>query len=370
MTKIEEIKAEIIACIDKYIINHRNELSKEEYYEIRKNQLELKRANIKTFEELKKSEIKFQKYFNRLWVKSLTIFREFDGRSPFKFIISCPTVRAENYKDTLSISSTLISNQFMGTFSNIPYGVVYEIEEDSIVAINDQDMHSVAISSDSTDFRASYYYLSSIASQEFYAKSYINSLKTPGEIEASMIMQNLNHNKGDVRGAKSIYSDILLDGTKAKRVGVILITPCDESYTIEANKLANKLNVPLQEIDSIYYNNKQRQTMVAKQYDLNNIDTVLEIVSNINYYQNEPNNLIIEKSSCYYRIKSQDSSNYIYYNEYINQIEFIIDGDSSSIIINQGPRIEFILNDKIVENKETIQQYIKDKSLATKEKGL
>ena len=370
MTKIEEIKGEIIASIEKYLINHRNELSKEEYIEIRKNLIELKRTSINTFEELKKSEIKFQKYFNRLWVKSLTKFSEFDGKSPFKFIISCPTIRAENYQDTLSISSTLISNQFMGTFSNIPYGVVYEIEEDSILAISDQDMHSVAISKDSTDIKSSYYYLNSIDDQEFYAKTYINSLKTPSEIDASMIMKKFNHNKGNIRGEKSIYSDILLDGKKVKKVGVILITPCDELYTIEANKLANKLNVPLQEIDSEYYNNKQRQTIEVKQYDLSDIDTVLEIVSNINYYQNEPNNLIIEKSSYYYRIKSQDSSNYIYYNEYMDQIAFILDGDSSSIIINRCPRIEFILNDEIVENKEILQQYIKDKSFTTRKKSL
>lgn len=250
-SQIPKSKEDLIHTINEFLTLYRKELTKEEFLAIKRKIIYLSQTEIYSRQALKEYENFFLKYYTKIWQKSLTNFEDYNGQEDFKFLITCPTVRAENFNIKSVFSASLISNQHLGTFNKIPVGIVLEIGEDSILGISEKDMNSLVVKQN--EVVNSYFYLNSTKNEKIYTKNEIISLKTPKQIEIASIQENVRQN-GNILllGNHSVYNDILVDGEKVKMKGIVIIEPCDREWHEEAQKLANKFNLKMKPIDYPY----------------------------------------------------------------------------------------------------------------------
>lgn len=250
-----QLKINMIARINEFINLYRNEFDKEEFLEMKKNLILLSRTDIYSKQALKEYENSFLKYYAKIWKKSLSDFDTYKGTEDFKFLVTCPTIKAERFQKKPILSCSLITNQHIGTFNKIPIGIVLEIEEDSILGISSKDMHSLIVRQN--EIVHSYSYLNSTTETKIYTKTDIMSLKTPKEIEIESIQENIKQNGNIlILGEHSVYSDILLNGEKVKLKGIVILEPCEQAWLEEAEKLADKLNLQIKKINYQYYYSK------------------------------------------------------------------------------------------------------------------
>lgn len=250
-----QLKINMIARINEFINLYRNEFDKEEFLEMKKNLILLSRTDIYSKQALKEYENSFLKYYAKIWKKSLSDFDTYKGTEDFKFLVTCPTIKAERFQKKPILSCSLITNQHIGTFNKIPIGIVLEIEEDSILEISSKDMHSLIVRQN--EIVHSYSYLNSTMETKIYTKTDIMSLKTPKEIEIESIQENIKQNGNIlILGEHSVYSDILLNGEKVKLKGIVILEPCEQAWLEEAEKLADKLNLQIKKINYQYYYSK------------------------------------------------------------------------------------------------------------------
>ena len=348
-------KQQIVSRINEFLANNRRLISKNEFLEIKRKLFYLSKNEIYNLQTMKEYENEFLKYFTKVWQKELNAFESYNGIENFKFLVTCPTVRAEKFEFKPVISSSLLTNQHLGTFNKIPIAIVLEIEEESILGIGKKDMHSLAV--DKNEVVDSYYYLNSTKTKKIYTKEPIMSLHTPKQIEISMIQENLAQNGAiAIRGEHSVYSDILLDGTKAKMTGIIIMEPCTKEWIEEAQKYANKLNLPIKKINTSYYYSKLginsseiKSGRGYNIYDICFLESVLKGTSNIN----SSNNLFVQQVGKNFLIKCDGLKDYLLYQPNERALHFIKKNDNSMIkMFYDGCDISYFYENEKVSKEE------------------
>lgn len=350
-----KLKDNMINKINDFIATYRQEFTKEEFIEMKKLLLHLSRTEIYSKQALKEYENYFLKYYTKIWKNSLSDFDSYVGEEDFKFLVTCPTVRTEKFQMKPIISSSLISNQHLGTFNKIPIGIVIEINEGSILGINEKDMHSLALKLNET--MNSYHYLNSTKLNKIYTKIDVMSLKTPKEIEVASIQENIRQNGNIlVLGEHSVYNDILLDSQKVKLKGIVIIEPCEKMWLEEARKLADKLGLSIKSINSEYYYNKIGINTSEINpgggysiYYLCFLESILKGTSNLN----GATNLFIQQLGKNFYIKSYDTNDYIFYKPYEQEIDFIKKNDNIMITVEfDGLNFSYFIDKQEVSKEE------------------
>lgn len=362
-----QLKEEMLAKVKEFITLYRKDFTQEEFLEMKKKIICFSKTNVYSKQALKEFENSFLKYYTKIWKKSMTNFEIYNESNDFKFLVTCPTVRAENFQIKSVISSSLITNQHLGTFNKIPIGIVLEIEEDSILGISDKDMHSLSVKQN--EIVNSYYYLNSTETNRIYSKNKVMSLKTPKEIEMSLIKENIKKNGNIlVLGESSVYSDILLNGKTIKMKGILIIEPCTEEWKKEAQKLADKLHLPIKRINIEYYYSKiglnHSETQMGggySIYDLCFLESILKGTSNINDANNlNADNLFVQQVGKNFFIKSDESNDYLLYQPNEQMLHFVKKNDTTMIkIVFDGLRIFYFLDNQKV-NKEEMATFLED----------
>lgn len=351
-----QLKINMIARINEFINLYRNEFDKEEFLEMKKNLILLSRTDIYSKQALKEYENSFLKYYAKIWKKSLSDFDTYKGTEDFKFLVTCPTLKAERFQKKPILSCSLITNQHIGTFNKIPIGIVLEIEEDSILGISSKDMHSLVVRQN--EIVHSYSYLNSTTETKIYTKTDIMSLKTPKEIEIESIQENIKQNGNIlILGEHSVYSDILLNGEKVKLKGIVILEPCEQAWLEEAEKLADKLNLQIKKINYQYYYSKiginSAKTNLGggySIYDLCFLESILKGTSNIN----ESEDFLVQQVGKNFYIRSYEENDYCIYSPNEQKIDVIIKNDDSLITITfDGNRISYYFEQKEI-NKESM----------------
>lgn len=351
-----QLKINMIARINEFINLYRNEFDKEEFLEMKKNLILLSRTDIYSKQALKEYENSFLKYYAKIWKKSLSDFDTYKGTEDFKFLVTCPTIKAERFQKKPILSCSLITNQHIGTFNKIPIGIVLEIEEDSILGISSKDMHSLIVRQN--EIVHSYSYLNSTTETKIYTKTDIMSLKTPKEIEIESIQENIKQNGNIlILGEHSVYSDILLNGEKVKLKGIVILEPCEQAWLEEAEKLADKLNLQIKKINYQYYYSKiginSAKTNLGggySIYDLCFLESILKGTSNIN----ESEDFLVQQVGKNFYIRSYEENDYCIYSPNEQKIDVIIKNDDSLITITfDGNRISYYFEQKEI-NKESM----------------
>ena len=358
---MEQIQQDLINSVNEFIKQYRESLSKEEFFTLKKFTIELKKGVCKTFREYKEKEMEIQKIIYKVWEREMTDFDSFDEKSPFKFVVTCPTVPAEKYEEREVISASLITNRHLGTFNNIQYGIVCEVTPDNILGICKEDMHSVLLDKPNEDIERQYFYLNTVNGNDIYSKTYVNSIQTPRTIEAQMMVDNVKANGNFLVRNHIVYSDILLDAKKTKKLGVFLIEPCEEYAKKEAYELAKKYNLTVKRISLQHYyelagliskSNKETK----KHYDIKDIDAIFYVIENIMELSKEYNNLIIDFTGKFARVKDEETGIYFYYNSLNNTINLVIPGINHTININVEEKTIEVDGEKIT--KEQFQELV------------
>lgn len=361
-------KERIISIVKDFLTQYRNEFTKEEILEIKRILFHLSKIDVYSLQALKEYENSLLKYFAKIWKKSLTNFDTYKGAEDFKFLVTCPTVRAKNFQMKSVISSSLMSNQHLGTFNKIPIGIVLELEEDSLLGISERDMHSLCVKKEETV--AGYHYLNSTEVEKIYTKMPVMSLQTPKQIEMSLIQENIKKNGNIlVLGEHSVYSDILLNGNKVKMKGILIIEPCSEEWEKEAQELADILHLAVKRISSEYYYNKIGLNHLETQpgrggyslYDLCFLESILKGTSNINDANNlNADNLFVQQVGKNFFIKSDESNDYLLYQPNEQVLHFVKKNDFTMIkIVFDGLSIFYFLDDQEV-SKEEMASFLED----------
>lgn len=349
-----QAKKNLIERINEFINLYRNDFTQREILEMKKILIHLSRTEVYSTQALKEYENSFLKYYAKIWKKSLSDFDTYRGKEDFKFLVTCPTVKAERFQKKSILSCSLITNQHLGTFNKIPIGIVVEIEEDSILGISNQDMHSLAVKQN--EIVNSYFYLNSTAENKIYTKTDIMSLKTPKEIEIESVQENIKQNGNIlVLGKHSVYSDILLNGEKVKLKGIVVLEPCDQVWIEEAEKLAAKFNLQIKKINYQYYYSKiginSAKTNLGggySIYDLCLLESILKGTSNIN----ESEDFLVQQVGKNYYIRSYEENDYCIYNPNEQKIDVIIKNDDSLITITfDGNRISYYFDQKEISKE-------------------
>lgn len=364
-----QLKTDLIARINEFMSLYRNEFTKEEFLEMKKNLILLSRTDVYSKQALKEYENIFLKYYAKIWKKSLSDFSTYKGTEDFKFLITCPTVKAKNFQMKPILSCSLITNQHLGTFNKIPIGIVVEIEEDSILGISSKDMHSLAVKPN--EIVNSYFYLNSTAKNKIYTKTDVMSLKTPKEIEIESIQENIKQNGNIlILGKHPVYSDIVLNGEKVKLKGIVVLEPCEQVWLEEAQKLASKFNLPIQKINYQHYYSKiginSAKTNLGggySIYDLCLLEAILKGTSNIN----ESEDFLVQQVGKNFYIRSYEENDYCIYSPNEQKIDVIIKNDDSLITITfDGNRISYYFDQKEI-NKESMNAILLEAKFEAKE---
>ena len=344
---MDKIQQELINSINEFIMQYRKSLSSEELLTLKKHTLELRKGNFKTYREYKEKEIEIQKIINKVWEREVTDFDSYDEKSKFKFVVACPTVPADQYEESDVISASLITDRHLGTFENIRYGFVCSVSSDNILGICKEDMHPVLLDRPNEDIERQYFYLNTVNGNDVYSKTYVNSLQTPRTIETQMMTANIRTNGNILVRDHIVYSNVLLDAKKTKKLGVFLIEPCEEHAKKEAQKLAKRFKLKVKTISLQHYYElagliPKGKDETKKHYDIKDIDTLIFIVNNLMELAKENNNLIIDFTSKIARVKDEDTTMYFYYNGVNKSINLVIPGLNHTINIH-------------LDNEETIE---------------
>lgn len=356
-----DLNERLILKINDFLSKYRSLLTKEEFIDIKKKILFLKKQNIKNYSELKEFERTFLKYYNKVWKNSMSSFDDYDGISDFKFLITSPTVKSENYNIKDTISAVMISNKHMGTFNKIPYGIVLEIGDNSILGISENDMHSIVV--DKNDHVESYFNINSFGNKKIYSKRNVVSLKSPDEIEMSLIRENIKKNGNVlVRGDASVYCDILLRSDDVKMAGIVVIEPCCQDDMAMARKLAETLNLKIKSIPIHKYYEKlgiNNQNKIVNEYDLYDIGLIESIPDKLTVLCNESSNLFVQRIGKNFYIKSDESNDYLFYNTDKQEIEVVIKDDDRLIKVIFNNPISYLM-DGVVVTKSEIEKVLSD----------
>lgn len=347
-------KDEVLKNIRRFIDRNRNLFSRDDYFAFQRRMHSILRNN-PNYEELKDLENSLLKYVSILWKRDLTRFEEFDGSSDFLFLVTCPTVRADNFTLKDFVSASLISSRHLGTFNKIPICVCLEIDDDAFLGISSRDMHSLADSGDT--LADSYYYLNKYKGEKIFSKFQVDSLLSPSEIEASLVKQNIEEN-GNIlyMGENSVYSDILLKGNKIKVSGVLILSNADAFWIEEARKLAQRLNVSTKIVDCRHYYqmigliHDEEDLIKYHLYDLSLIEAILKQKFHVT---NGESNLSSDQIGNKTIIRSMDSPDYLMADFDRNDVNIIIKGDYRDIRMHyDGEAITYCVDNNYISRKE------------------
>ena len=358
---MEQIQQDLINSVNEFIKQYRESLSKEEFFTLKRFTIELKKGICKTYREYKEKEIEIQRIIYKVWEREITDFESFDEKSPFKFVVTCPTVPTDKYEEKDVISASLITNRHLGTFDNIQYGIVCEVNSSNILGICKEDMHSVLLDKPNEDIEKQYFYLNTVNGNDVYSKTYVNSIQTPRTIETQMMVDNVRANGNFLVRDHIVYSDILLDTKKTKKLGVFLIEPCEEYAKEEAAKLAKRFGLKVKTISLQHYYElagliSKSDEEPKKNYDIKDLDTLLYVVENITELSKEYNNLLIDFTGKLARVKDEQNGTYFYYNAINQNINLVIPSLEHKIEINFEQKTIEIDGEKIT--KEQYQELI------------
>ncbi len=162
-----------------------------------------------------------------------------------------------------------------------------------------------------------------------------------------MMADNIRTNGNILVRDHIVYSNILLNARKTKKLGVFLIEPCEEYAKKEAQKLAKRFNLRVKTISLQHYYElagliPKEKDETKKHYDIKDIDTLIFIVNNLMELAKENNNLIIDFTSKIARVKDEDTTMYFYYNGVNKTINLVIPGLNHTVNIH-------------LDNEETIE---------------
>ena len=204
----EEILNEIILSINTLLKEYRGLFSKEEFIQIKRIELSLKKEGFKSYQELVNLNMTLKPFFSKVWMQEITNFEDFTNGDNFKFVVTTPTKQSTTYDKERKeiISASLITNKHMGTFNRVNYALVCDINPENILAISSKDTHALT----TKDNEYPNYFLSSITStgSKVFHKNYVNAFKFPEQIEIDLVKENVKNN-GDfiLETYKNIYSD-------------------------------------------------------------------------------------------------------------------------------------------------------------------
>lgn len=302
---------------------------------MKKLQFQSKKNNFTSYEELKKYEINFRPFFARIWKLELTNPNDFKIGNNFKFVITCPTVKANKFslKDKYFVSASLITEKHLGTFNRINYGLICNVDENNFMSVSADDSNTI-YESNSDDFHSKKYFYTATtqAGQKLYNKKYVNSLKLPNQIVSDMVKKNIVEN-GDfiIQKNKQVYSDITLDSQATNFLGVILLEPYTQFDYEEAHALAEKFNLKIHTIPTNLYHNKIFTSRIAKEqyiYDISDLNTIEYILKHYSDLMQEYSNLMFNYIGDNIVIKDSNGIGKLSINPSLQEMIIFINDDS------------------------------------------
>ncbi len=355
----EEILNEIILSINTLLKEYRYAFSKEEFGQIKRIELTLKKEGIKNYQELVNLNMTLKPFFSRVWMQEITNFDDFTNGDNFKFVVTVPTKQSETYDKTKKeiISASLITSKHMGTFNRVNYALVCDINPENILAISSKDTH--AITTKNNEYPD--YFLSSITSSgsKVFHKTYVNAFKFPEQIEIDLVKENVKNN-GDfiLETYKNIYSDITLDAKKTTFKGVILFEPYTELDKSEADALAEKYSIPVKIIFKKDYYAKLSIHDAALDkhfYDLTDLETIIFILKHLDKVRDEYSNLIFENTFAVINIKDESTNLKMAINRELNLVSLYLPNDYRYITLDYSAgfdNLKFSVDNALVSEAE------------------
>ncbi len=358
----QNIVKQIKDNIDYLVKQYRRLFTKEEFFILKKAALEIQKEPL-TLEKLEEYNQKLLPYFARAWALELTDFSSFQIGAKFKFVITCPTVHAEDFKTVNRdfYSASLVTSKHMTTFNKINYGLVCSVDANNLLAVSQDDSHSV-ISQSSEKINGYYYAATTKSGQKIYTKKALNSLKLPHQIEMEMIKENIKIN-GDfiINRFKTIYSDITLDSATTKFLGVILFEPYTEFDYKEACTLAQLFHLDLKIIPKALYYEKLSITKISENkhyYNITDLDTILFLLSHLDDLKNEYSNLIFESFYDLVNIKDENNLGKISINRKLNVASIYLPNDNRYFKIDYSGGLNYCLF--FIDNVEVSMETFKN----------
>ena len=330
----QDILNEINESVNNLLKQYKKSFTKEEYLFMKKLQIQSKKNNFTSYEELKKYETNFRPFFARIWKLELTNPDNFEVGNDFKFVITCPTVAASKFslKNKCFVSASLITEKHLGTFNKINYGLICNVDEDNLISASADDSHTIYESSSDELYDKKYFYTAATQSgHKLYNKKYVSSLKLPNQIALDMVKKNIVEN-GDyiIQKNKQVYSDITLDSQTTNFLGVILLEPYTQHDYEEAQLLAFKFNLKIHIIPTALYHDKiSISRFVQKQhiYDINDLNTIEYILKHYSDLMKEYSNLMFNYIGDNIVIKDSNGMGKLYINPSLQEMMIIINDD-------------------------------------------
>lgn len=187
----------------------------------------------------------------RKWENQLTNPAKYQQGCPFKFLVHAIGTGTEtalqNAKSQPIISTSLITDEFQGTFRDLEYGFVYQPNLKNVLIISSSDCYVIDSSFDQDNY-AKFFSVTNIplSPNSYLQYSAIKACKTMHIEEIETDSKKMQ--KYGIEDGKGIYAYneiVLLNDPSTNPIAVFLLERENESSEFRANELATRLNLPL-----------------------------------------------------------------------------------------------------------------------------